>query len=157
MAFSTGAVAPAGPQTHNPPSPGFSTTSSGGFLRRWQIATRERDKRQGRRRSLHCHVQLIAEQEGRPTVTLEAECINIGDNGLFAILPSNANVAIGQRYLFRLSIGERGPEPGSEQTVSQQGEIIRKELLLGQNGYAVGIGVRLFGPRSGIVPMPAIR
>ena len=90
---------------------------------------------------------------------IEAECINIGDGGLFAILPINVPVAIGQRYTFRLNIGERGPEPGSRQRVSQQGEIIRLELLLGQTGYAdrIGIGVRLFGPRCGIVPMPAVR
>ncbi len=131
-------------------------TTSGGFVRRWEIATREREKRQCRRRSLHCPVQMILERDGSESRVIEAECVNVGDGGLFAIVPSNANAAIGQRYTFRLNIGERGPEPGRQQCASQQGEIIRLELLLGCKGYAVGIGVRLFGPRSGIVPMPAM-
>lgn len=141
-------------------SGGFSLTgNSRSLLRRWEIATRERDKRQGRRRSLRCSVQLLDDAEGNGQPPLHAECLNIGDGGLFAVLPGNVGVAIGQRYTFQLNIGERGPEPGCRQCVSQQGEVIRLELLLGQEGYAnrIGIGVRLFGPRSGIVPMPTIR
>ncbi|MGQ9649080.1 MAG: hypothetical protein ACUVXJ_03135 [Phycisphaerae bacterium] len=132
---------------------------SGTFLRRWEIATREKEKRQGRRRSLRCSVELLNDAEENEQRPLTAECLNIGDGGLFAILPANVGVAIGQRYTFRLIIGERGPEPGHRQCVTQKGEIIRLELLLGQEGYAdrIGIGVRLFGPRSGIVPMPTIR
>jgi hypothetical protein len=132
---------------------------SGGLLHRWEVATREREKRQGRRRSLRCRVQMVGEQEGNGQEALEAECINIGDGGLFAILPGSVAVGIGQRYTFRLHIRERGPEPGCGQCVSQQGEIIRLELLVDQTGYTdrIGIGVRLFGPRCGIVPMPAIR
>jgi hypothetical protein len=100
---------------------------------------------------------MIPETDGSEDRVIEADCVNVGDGGLFAVVPSSANAAIGQRYTFRLSIGERGPEPGRQQSVSQQGEIIRLELLLGHRGYAVGIGVRLFGPRSGIVPMPALQ
>jgi len=131
-------------------------SASSSFVRRWEIATREREKRQCRRRSLHCAARMILETNGSEDRVVEAECINIGDGGLFAVVPSNANAAIGQRYTFHLNIGERGPEPGRQQCVAQQGEIIRLELLLGHKGYAVGIGVRLFGPRSGIVPMPAM-
>jgi len=87
---------------------------------------------------------------------MEAECVNVGDGGLFAMLSDGARVSSGQRYTFRLSIGERGPEPGCRQCVSQQGEIIRVELLLDEKGQGnrIGIGVRLVGPRSGMVPMP---
>jgi len=149
-----------GGHIYHRPSDRFPVASnSGTFLRRWEIATGEKEKRQGRRRTLRCSVQLFndAEDNGQPPLT--AECLNIGDGGLFAVLPSNVGVAIGQRYTFRLIIGERGPEPGHRQCVTQKGEIIRLELLLGQEGYAdrIGIGVRLFGPRSGIVPMPTTR
>ncbi len=129
------------------------------LLHRWEIATREREKRQGRRRSLHCRVQMVGTEEGNTQEVIEAECVNIGDGGLFAILPGSVAVTVGQRYTFNLSIREQGPEPGCGQCVSQQGEIIRLELLVDQTGYAdrIGIGVRLFGTRCGTVPMPAGR
>ncbi len=150
---------PGGYSQRRPADRSSLTSNSGSFLRRWEIATREREKRQGRRRSLRCSVQLLSDAEDNGQPPLHAECLNIGDGGLFAILPGSAGVAIGQRYTFQLNIGERGPEPGHGQCVSQKGEIIRLELLLGQEGYAdrIGIGVRLFGPRSGIVPMPTMR
>lgn len=136
-----------------------SGSSSAGFLKRWELATRDREKRQGRRRSLYCRVLLIGDGADEQSPGIEAQCINIGDGGLFAIVPASANVAIGQRYTFRLDIGERGPEPGCHQCVAQQGEIVRLELLLGEEGYAdrIGLAVRLFGPRCGIVPMPVVR
>jgi len=89
-------------------------------------------------------------------VAIPAECTNIGNGGLYATVPIGYGVAIGQRYTFQLTIGERGPEPGSRQLVSQQGEIVRVELMLGEDGYAdrIGIGVRLTGPRAGLIPMP---
>jgi hypothetical protein len=151
---------PAGRETHVPTITDHSFTgSSSGFLRRWEVATRDREKRQGRRRSLHCPVLLTGDEDGRKEKQIQAQCINIGDSGLFAVVPASANVAIGQRYTFRLDIGERGPEPGCHQSVAQQGEIIRLELLLGEDGYAdrIGVAVRLCGPRCGIVPMPAMR
>ncbi len=125
---------------------------------RWQRATTGTEKRQWPRRSLRCALVLnssVVEPQAK-LVTVPAECSDISNGGLCAIVPLGYGVAIGQRYTFQLTIGERGPEPGSLQTVSQQGEIVRAELLLGEDGYAdrVGIGVRLFGPRSGLVPMP---
>lgn len=129
------------------------------WIGRWRIRLRDEEKRQCLRRSLRCALLLnrnAAEGKGEPAA-IPAECLNISSSGLYGIVPIGYGVAIGQRYTFRLTIGERGPEPGSRQVVSQQGEIVRAELLLGEDGYGdrVGIGVRLFGPRSGLVPMPA--
>ena len=125
---------------------------------RWQRATREREKRQAPRRSLRCVLTLIDNTRDRQEepAAIPAECSNISNGGLYGIVPIGYGVAIGQRYTFQLTIGERGPEPGSRQVISQQGEIMRAELLLGEDGYGdrVGIAVRLFGPRSGLVPMP---
>lgn len=97
----------------------------------------------------------VGEGAGKP-IGIPAECSNISQGGLYGVVPIGYGVAIGQRYKFQLTIGERGPEPGSRQVVSQQGEVVRAELLLGEDGYGdrVGIGVRLFGPRTGLVPMP---
>lgn len=132
--------------------------SPSNFMARWAPPPREQEKRQCRRRSLRCKVVLIdggTEDKDNPVV-IPAECLNVGDGGLYAMVRMGYGVAIGKRYTFRLTIGERGPEPDSGQVVSQRGEVVRAELLLGEDGYAdrVGIGVRLFGPRSGLVPMP---
>ena len=142
-----------------PPSlrlPGAERSSSP--MMRWQQATWEKERRQWPRRSLRCALTLI-DNTGEPKsdpVVISAECSDVSNGGLYGIVPIGYGVAIGQRYTFQLTIGERGPEPGSRQVVSQQGEIVRAELLLGESGYGdrVGVGVRLFGPRSGLVPMP---
>jgi hypothetical protein len=122
----------------------------------WQQATRESEKRRFPRRSLQCTLTMLDRVGAGQPMGIPAECSNISQGGLYAVVPIGYGVAIGQRYKFQLTIGERGPEPGSRQTVSQQGEIVRAELLLGEDGYGdrVGIGVRLFGPRTGLVPMP---
>jgi len=136
------------------PGPAFSTSTN----MRWQRATRDTERRQGPRRTLRCALRLTDNNLGQHSdpAVIPAECSNISNGGLYGIVPIGYGVAIGQRYTFQLTIGERGPEPGIRQIVSQQGEIVRAELLLGEDGYGdrVGIGVRLFGPRSGLVPMP---
>jgi hypothetical protein len=140
-----------------PPTSGLSFAGGAvGFRRRWEMATRDRENRQGRRRSLHGRLTLIAGNSDNGGDRIGAECLNIGDGGLFAVLPDGARVGTGQQYTFQLDIAERGPEPGCSQRVCQRGEIIRIELLLDEKGCGnrIGIGVRLFGPRSGMVPMP---
>jgi hypothetical protein len=134
-----------------------SAASMRAFRQQWDLATRDREKRQGRRRSLRCQVRLTDETSGGNGTHIIADCLNIGDHGLFAILPEGVEAAIGQRYTFRLAIGERGPEPGCHQYVSQSGEVRRVELLLNEmgTGIRIGIGVRLLGPRSGSLPMPS--
>jgi len=121
---------------------------------------RESEKRRLPRRSLQCELTMVNSigvgGDGGKPAAIPAECSNISQGGLYAVVPIGYGVAIGQRYRFELTVGERGPEPGSRQVVSQQGEIVRAELLLGEDGYGdrVGIGVRLHGPRTGLVPMP---
>lgn len=131
---------------------------AGASTRAWQMPTRESEKRQAPRRSLSCSLSLIGGPRGSRAapVTVPADCCNISSGGLYAIVTIGYGVAIGQRYTFQLTVGERGPEPGTRQIVSQQGEVMRAELLLGEDGYGdrIGIGVRLFGPRAGMVPMP---
>ena len=141
-----------------PPLRSRKAEAASNSMMRWQRAGREKEKRQWPRRSLRCPLTLI-DNAGEPksnAVVISAECSDVGNGGLYGIVPIGYGVAIGQRYTFELTIGERGPEPGSRQVVSQQGEIVRAELLLGEDGYGdrVGVGVRLFGPRSGLVPMP---
>jgi hypothetical protein len=145
----------AGPSHAAAPGLPFSRSSSS-FLRRWELATRDREKRQGRRRSLRCQILMSEDTPGGEGTPVAADCLNVGDGGLFAIVPEDVQVSLGQRFRFQLTIGERGPEPGSRQCVSQLGEVIRVELVLDEKGCGdrIGIGVRLFGPRSGIVPMP---
>jgi len=84
------------------------------------------------------------------------DAVEFGDGGLYGVVPIGYGVAIGQRYTFQLSISERGPEPGSGQMITQQGVVVRTELLINADGEGdrVGIGVRLFGQRCGLVPMP---
>jgi hypothetical protein len=88
--------------------------------------------------------------------TIPGEAVEIGDGGLYAIIPIGFGVTIGQHYTFQLSIGERGPEPGAGQLVTQQGRVVRTELLISQEGQGdrLGIAVRLLGQRCGMVPMP---
>jgi|GEM_PF-3188606 len=117
------------------------------------------DKRQGQRRPLCCEMLLIgdvADEAEEEPVMIPSQCLDIGDGGLYGVVPVGYGVAIGQRYTFRLKTGERGPEPGSLQVVSQRGRIIRTELLIEPDGSGdqIGVGVRLYGHRSGIVPMP---
>jgi hypothetical protein len=129
------------------------------YKTRWQIATSEDEKRQYQRRPLRCKTVLIdtTKEENDESVAIPADCFNICDGGLYAIVPIGFGVAMGQHYTFRLSIGERGPEPGTRQVVFQHGKIVRTELLLGESGRGdrVGIGVQLYGHRSGCIPMPA--
>lgn len=137
------------------PRPGLGRVTSG-----WQTVARDVEKRGGVRRTLRCRMQLIdtGGQHHPDPKGIPAECLNVSTGGLYGIVPIGYGVAIGQRFTFRLAVGERGPEPGAGQIVSQQGEVVRAELLLGEDGYGdrVGIGVKLFGPRSGHIPMPAM-
>ena len=115
------------------------------------------DRRVCTRRSLRCLMQMIdvsldpVAQESR---TVPAECLNISDWGLYGTVGIGYGVAIGQRYVFRLRFKGLGPEPGLVQVVSQEGIIVRTELILGQEGDRVGFSVRLCGHRAGMVPMP---
>ncbi|MHC4445440.1 MAG: hypothetical protein ACYTF1_01060 [Planctomycetota bacterium] len=129
------------------------------YKTRWPTATTEEEKRQYLRRPLRCKMVLIdnAQEEKNHPTTVPAECYNICDGGLYAIVTIGYGVAMGQHYNFRINIGERGPEPGTQQVVFQHGKIVRTELLLGESGKGdrIGIGVQLYGHRSGCVPMPA--
>ena len=88
-------------------------------------------------------------------MTIPGQCFNISQGGLYAIVPGGYQVATGQSYNFEMAVAECGPEPGTQQVVSQRGRIVRMDLLLGASGNQLGIGVRLVGPRHGMVPMPS--
>lgn len=125
----------------------------------WPATARDDERRQAARRSLRCEMLLIddvMEEKEFPPV-IPAECFEIGEGGLYGSVPIGYGVAIGQKYTFRLTVGERGPEPGALQIITQKGKIVRAELLVGADGFGdrVGIGVRLYGHREGMVPMPS--
>ena len=118
----------------------------------------DEEKRQCRRRGLRCQMTLIDDTGGadaQPRM-IPGHSFNASDVGLYGIVPIGFGVTLGQRYTFQLTIGERGPEPGSHQIVTQQGVIVRSELLVGLEGQTdrLGIGVQLVGQRSGVIPMP---
>ncbi|HOW73230.1 MAG TPA: hypothetical protein PKY77_21745 [Phycisphaerae bacterium] len=128
-------------------------------LIQWVRSTPDDEKRQGRRRSLRCEMTLLSCPEDvsdTQPARIVGDVVEFGDGGLYGVVPIGYGVAIGQRYTFQLAIRERGPEPGSGQMITQQGLIVRTELLINANGEGdrVGIGVRLFGQRCGLVPMP---
>jgi len=117
----------------------------------------DNEKRQCRRRGLRCNMQLIKSyfsKDTRPTA-IPAECFNVSKLGLYGIVSVGHGVAMGQRYTFQLTIGEPGPA-AAEQIVTQQGTIVRTELLISPDGRndRVGIGVKLVGQRDGVIPMP---
>jgi len=117
------------------------------------------EKRQCRRRGLRCKMTLFEDFGGadvQPRM-IPADCFNVSDTGLYGIVPIGFGVTLGQRYTFQLSICERGPDSGSQQNVTQQGTIVRSELLVGPEGQTdrMGVGVQLVGQRSGVIPMPA--
>lgn len=119
----------------------------------------DEEKRQCRRRGLRCQMVLIDDEGGpdaRPR-TVSGNCFNISDVGLYGIVPLGHGVGIGQRYTFQLTVGEPGPGAGGRQIVTQQGVVVRSELLVGPDGQTdrVGIGVQLIGQRSGVIPMPS--
>lgn len=129
------------------------------FMSRWYVGLRDVEKRQCARRPLRCPLLLIDElmdSEDGHVQEIPAECMNISDSGLFGVVPIGYGVAAHQRYTFKLTIGECGPEPGQHQIVTQPGHILRAELLLGDSGEVdrIGIAVRLYGHRHGMVPMP---
>ena len=137
-----------------PDSSGYYSSKS-----RWLSVICEGEKRQCQRRPLRCMMVLIdtsKDQKDEPSA-VPAECFNICEGGLYAIVPIGYGVAMGQHYTFSLSIGERGPEPGTRQVVYQHGKIVRTELLLGETGSGdrIGIGVQLYGHRTGCISMPA--
>ena len=124
----------------------------------WVRSSPDEEKRQCNRRGLRCKMTLI---EHSPVDDIQAHpvpanCLNVSDSGLYGVVPIGYGVAMGQRYTFQLAIPERGPEPGAEQVISQQGLIVRAELLFNPKGEGnrVGIGVQLIGRRSGVIPMP---
>lgn len=116
------------------------------------------EQRQSYRRPLRCRMLLVEDggDESDPAAIIPGDCLNVSSNGLYGTVPLGYGVAVGQRYTFRLSIDERGPEPGDVQVVRQQGVIARAELLADREHRddRLGIGVRLVGHRSGVIPMP---
>jgi len=134
--------------------PGATISSGLDFC--WRPVAREKEAREYPRRALRCRVTLFDSTATKEAgAVIPAECSNFSNGGLYAVVPMGYGVAIGRRYTFELAIDEPGPEPDHRQVFSRQGEITRAELLFGKNGYAdhVGIGVRLFGPCSGLVPV----
>lgn len=117
------------------------------------------DRRQCRRRELCCDLLLIdnVTSDSPNPATIPGRCLDVSHGGLYATVPLGYGVTIGQRYTFRIMVPERGPEPGAIQVVSQQGIILRTELLVGceEIGDRLGIAARLTGHRSGMLPMPA--
>jgi hypothetical protein len=89
--------------------------------------------------------------------TITGSCFNVSDVGLYGIVPLGHGVAMSQRYTFQLTVGEPGPGAGGCQIVTQQGIVVRSELLVSPDGQTdrVGIGVQLIGQRSGVISMPS--
>jgi hypothetical protein len=120
--------------------------------------TRELEKRQRPRRGLKAPVTLIDNlmDGSEEPVAIPGDAINISDGGLYASVPLGYGVAIGNRYTFQIQVAERGPDPGSQCKVTQQGRVLRAELMIGEDGHAdrVGIAVELFGHRDGVLPTP---
>jgi hypothetical protein len=115
------------------------------------------EHRQVRRRPLRCGMSLVASGSPSPdSPAIRGECMNVSEGGLYGTVPTGCGVSVGQRYTFHLTVHECGPEPGDTQTVSQQGIIVRTELLLDPEGTGdrVGLAVRLVGRRTGVIPMP---
>jgi hypothetical protein len=113
--------------------------------------------RQAVRRQLRCGLVLVDDVMSAPGAgTIPGECLNVSDGGLYAVLPLGYGVTVGQRYTCRLTIPERGPEPGPVQLVSQQGMVLRTELLAGggEDEDRLGVAIRLIGHRSGVMPLP---
>jgi hypothetical protein len=117
----------------------------------------DKDMRQCARRALRCHMIMIdlADEGEEGPLTISGECLDISDSGLYAIVPIGYSLEVGQQFTFQLTISERGPEPGACQVVSQRGRVVRTDLLMSAEGHQLGIGVRLVGPRSGVVAMPS--
>ena len=140
-------------------SPPRGIMETGLWSSRWSGASTmlDHDMRQCARRALRCHVLMIdlAEEGKDGPLTIPGECLDISDSGLYAIVPIGYGVVVGQQFTFQLTISERGPEPGACQVVSQRGRVIRTDLLMSSDGHRLGVGVRLVGPRSGVVAMPS--
>lgn len=140
-------------------SPPRESTDFGSWPSRWSgVSTMlDHDMRQCARRALRCHVLMIdlADEGEEGPLTISGECLDISDSGLYAIIPIGYGVVVGQQFTFQLTISERGPEPGACQVVSQRGRVVRTDLLMSSDGHQLGIGVRLVGPRSGVVAMPS--
>jgi len=128
------------------------------YLMHWVRSSPGEEKRQCHRRDLRCKMTLINHSPGEDVQAhpVPADCLNVSDGGLYGVVPIGYGVAMGQRYTFQLAIPERGPEPGSDQVISQQGVIVRAELLINPKGEGdrIGIGVQLLGCRAGVIPMP---
>jgi hypothetical protein len=128
------------------------------FRSLWIHTIDDSEKRLSERHSYNNKVFMLngTSDDGTPK-PIPAECTNISDSGLYAIVPFGYGVALKQHYYFQLTINKPGPEQGSWNLVSQRGEIMRVELLFGEDGHAdhIGIGVRLFGPRTGTLPIPS--
>ena len=107
----------------------------------------EEEKRSCRRWGCGYSAALIKKSENDLDTVIPAKCVNISNDGLYAIVPMGYGVAIRQRYTFQLTLRERCSENISDKFVCQEGEIARAELLFGDDGFAdhIGIGVRFFG------------
>jgi|GEM_PF-1953244 len=114
--------------------------------------------RQTVRRPLRCKLVLVNDVMSAPVHAgvIPGECLNVSDGGLYAVVPLGCGVRVGHRYTCRLFIPERGPEPGPVQTVSQQGMVLRTELLAGggRDEDRLGVAIKLIGHRSGVMPLP---
>jgi hypothetical protein len=115
------------------------------FFTEWATGVTPDESRQRPRRSVQCEV-LMTEPgwwETENPLPIRGECRNLSQDGLYAVVPVGYGLAVGQRYLFHL----RWPD-GRDDPVSQQGTIVRTQVLLGQGDDQIGIGVRLNGPLS---------
>lgn len=114
----------------------------------------DQERRHCPRRGLRTRLLLRDPSNSEAEAGVHGLCLNISRDGLYATVPIGYGLGVGQLYTFEMTIAERGPEPGTLQRVAQRGRIVRTDLLLSPEGDRLGIGVRLVGPRLGIVPMP---
>ncbi|HOB73922.1 MAG TPA: PilZ domain-containing protein [Phycisphaerae bacterium] len=109
------------------------------FVTDWATGVTQQECRQCPRRPMR-HELLITDPDWWETenpLPIRGECLNLSEEGLYAVVPDGLGMAVGQRYLFEMH-SER-----DEDRLSRLGTIVRMEMTLGHGHDQVGIGVRL--------------
>lgn len=125
------------------PLPADAQGLKGMFVTEWATGVTHEENRQCPRHSIQQEL-LITDPDWWETenqLPIHGECLNVSEEGLYALVPGGYRLAVGQRYQFQLR-----PRTGSEKQVSQLGTIVRTEIVLGHGQDRLGIGVRLAGP-----------
>lgn len=110
------------------------------FVTEWATGFSDAENRSRPRQAVRLELLMTDPTwcETENPLPIRGECLNLSDDGLYAVISPGYGLAVGQRYLFQLRPADSDAEPAP-----LLGIIVRAERLAGENEDQVAVGVRL--------------